>query len=1061
MTAYRTFENMNAEYGVAVSSADLPLTTDKPHPFVPTELHFGFEIFYHPHVCEAVSRLNQGGIDALLEWPMEPDPTNPEQPIDLAGDEKAKNFFQADYVPNLDVVTGNPPLETLDFSTERTTAYSVYNWELFFHAPMLIMERLSQNQRFREAQEWAHRVFNPTDRSQYPSPARFWRMRGLYDATKDSGELPTLQDLIDNSEQLSQQVHTWMQQPFDPWAIARLRLVACQKYVVMKYLDNIIAAADWHLNANTIESLNEATLFCILAADILGKQPATITAPKASADTLTLNELLKTKVDENALNDPLVNIENLVPQQANPYISDETGQTVVTSPAMQSRYFCVPPNEKLLSYWDTVADRLFKIRHCMNIQGVVQQLPLFEPPINPALLVQAAAAGVDLFSALNDVSVALPQYRFGTLVQKAIELCIDVKSLGASLLAALEKMDAEALSVMRSRHEIDLLTAVRDVKVAQRQEANHTLNSLNNQKSITQARIDYYTHLLGKGNEKGQQAVTSSGEDTQLQNMSNGVILSQVQTGFEIAAAILHIIPDSKVGAPTSIGLTLGGSNLGAAIQAFGSAMGLGAQILNSQGSMSSINAGYARRSEEWAQQLTLATNELAQVGNQILAATVRVQIAERELENHDKQADQAQKVASFLQEKFTNEDLYHWMKDQISAGYFQGYQMAYSLAKRAEQAYRYDRGDYDALFINFGYWDSLKQGLLAGEKLHLDLKRMELAYLDQNKREFEITKHISLAMLDPVALVNLRQTGQCFVTLPEEIFDADYPGHYMRRIKTVAVSIPCVTGPYDSVNCTVTLLSNKVRISTVADENDIRFRTNLGAVQTIVTSGGINDTGMFETSRRDERFLPFEGAGAISTWRLELPIDTNVFKRETLTDFVIQMRYIAREGGGAFRDYRRAKLLLQPYTQMGGTPPPPQKGRLFSAAHDFADAWYAFLHQAEDNTLQTLKLDLTPDQFPGSPSAKPIEITRVIVLLRLADGVPPPADKISLSLIGPSKAQTKPLELTSQKDVYGEMLNTSFDNLKEPISGEWSVIISNITKALGADARRKSPISA
>ena len=36
----------------------------------------------------------------------------------------------------------------------------------------------------------------------------------------------------------------------------------------------------------------------------------------------------------------------------------------------------------------TVADRLFKIRHCMNIQGVVRQLPLFEPPIDPALLVR-------------------------------------------------------------------------------------------------------------------------------------------------------------------------------------------------------------------------------------------------------------------------------------------------------------------------------------------------------------------------------------------------------------------------------------------------------------------------------------------------------------------------------------------------------------------------------------------------------------------------------------------------------------------------------------------------
>ena len=54
-------------------------------------------------------------------------------------------------------------------------------------------------------------------------------------------------------------------------------------------------------------------------------------------------------------------------------------------------YFCIPRNDKLLGYWDTVADRLFKIRHCMNIEGVVRQLPLFEPPIDPALLVQGGS----------------------------------------------------------------------------------------------------------------------------------------------------------------------------------------------------------------------------------------------------------------------------------------------------------------------------------------------------------------------------------------------------------------------------------------------------------------------------------------------------------------------------------------------------------------------------------------------------------------------------------------------------------------------------------------------
>ena len=63
---------------------------------------------------------------------------------------------------------------------------------------------------------------------------------------------------------------------------------------------------------------------------------------------------------------------------------------------------------------------------------------------------------------------------------------------------------------------------------------------------------------------------------------------------------------------------------------------------------------------------------------------------------------------------------------------------MAYDLAKRAEKAFHYELGGDDTGYIQFGYWDSLKKGLLAGEKLHYDLKRLETAYLEQNRRDYE-----------------------------------------------------------------------------------------------------------------------------------------------------------------------------------------------------------------------------------------------------------------------------------------------------------------------------------
>ena len=69
------------------------------------------------------------------------------------------------------------PVRDLDFTARG--AYSVYNWELFYHSPLTVAIHLSKNQRFEEAQQWFHYVFDPTDDSDGPTPERFWKVRPL------------------------------------------------------------------------------------------------------------------------------------------------------------------------------------------------------------------------------------------------------------------------------------------------------------------------------------------------------------------------------------------------------------------------------------------------------------------------------------------------------------------------------------------------------------------------------------------------------------------------------------------------------------------------------------------------------------------------------------------------------------------------------------------------------------------------------------------------------------------------------------------------------------------
>ncbi len=274
-------------------------------------------------------------------------------------------------------------------------------------------------------------------------------------------------------------------------------------------------------------------------------------------------------------------------------------------------------------------------------------------------------------------------------------------------------------------------------------------------------------------------------------------------------------------------------------------------------------------------------------------------------------------------------------------------------------------RPELDATqFIGYNYWDAGHQGLLSGEALYLDIKRMDLAYHDHNKRELELTRHISLRQLDPLALLTLRITGSCTVTVPEWLYDRDCPGHYMRRIRSVALSIPSVVGPYTPLNCTASLLASSVRTSPLlanggygrsAGQADDRFADYFGAGDVIVTSGGVNDGGMFEPSARDERFWPFEGAGAISTWRLSLPAELRAFDYGTISDVIVHIRYTARDAGDPL-----ATAATRELAAMLDAAGESSQSAMFALKYDYPSEWSAFVHGAGD-----FAATLTRQMFP------------------------------------------------------------------------------------------------
>jgi hypothetical protein len=965
---------------------------------------FHFKNFYHPFVCDFAKLVYNPlkGIPALMsrQNQLRNSPFN----------------FRQTYQPTANVLEPPTekyyPTEEVDFTPDGS--YSPYNWELFFHIPLLIANSLSTNQRFEEARDWYHFIFNPIG-VEFGKPggsvmSKYWITKPFFETTDPKYLSQRIENIMrmlagDTSvpgfsaqarKDLEDQVRDWRTNPFEPHRIANYRTVAYQKAVVMKYLDNLIAWGDFLFRQESMESINEATQLYVLAAEILGPRLKKI-PPRAKPPVESFNEL---EEQFDKFSNALVEVENLVPPLPG---SGPGGPDPAPLPML---YFCIPQNDKMLGYWDTVADRLYKIRHCMNIEGVVRQLALFEPPIDPAALVKAVAGGLDINAALADLNSPLPLYRFTVLLQKANEVCNDLKALGSALLSALEKKDGEALGLLRQAQENRVLEAVKTVREKQIEEAKENLEGVKRNKELAEVKRQYYQsrEFMNSGETLANALSTAS------TSIDTAIAVGYIMSGG-LKAVPQFIIGAAGFGGSPHATAEIGGRTFGEIAEDTVQSLAAISHSLEKMASIASTVGSYERRKEEWDFQGELAVRELAQIDRQIAAAELRISIAEKELDNHILQIENAKVVNTFMHSKYTNQELYQWQIGQISGVYFQSYKLAYDLAKRAERCFRFELGLQDSSYINFGYWDSLKKGLLSGEKLQYDLRRLETAYLERNRREFELTKHISLALLDPLALVTLRETGRCFFDLPEEVFDLDYPGHYFRRIKSVSLTLPCVVGPYTTVSCTLRLLKNAIRINTASGDDgyphntddqgmpadDNRFLENNIPVKAIAASSAQNDSGVFELNFRDERYLPFEGAGVISSWSLELFSDLasnnpdptrpdfgkplRQFPYERIPDAILQVKYSAREDAGPFKN-GAVTHLREYFSEDGATP----SLRMFSLRQEFPSEWHRFVNPSNPANGNVFELEMSPGIFRLMDEGKTLKVNKIWLLARCTD---------------------------------------------------------------------------
>lgn len=386
--------------------------------------------------------------------------------------------FSAMFAPDLEFPLIAGELRRLDTSVYRpfyNLAPQLKKTQVFALA-LLISTRCVDQESEESRMEVLHRILDPylpeTEKIKAAATELGFNLSdqdfigNLWCDSSDMEIVEFLRDLSANTH--NKQINEWRDSEFQPHVVARGRPVAYMTWMVMRYMKILIAAGDQLFRRETMESMPLAIQYYTMAAHLYG--PPTIEIPKHTKTTpKTFNSLIN---QWDAFSNAMVTFENAFP------FANSVGPDEQTNNAgFPMGYFCVPRNPEIRHIRTQIDDRLFKIRHSQDINGVTRKLALWEPPIDPAAFVRAAAAGLSLSSVMESISGPMPNYRFQYLLRGALELVQELKSLAGAFLGAKEKLDSEAFQRIRAGHESTINGMVLGMKKMSRDEANSAKGS--------------------------------------------------------------------------------------------------------------------------------------------------------------------------------------------------------------------------------------------------------------------------------------------------------------------------------------------------------------------------------------------------------------------------------------------------------------------------------------------------------------------------------------------------------------------------------------------------------
>lgn len=614
---------------------------------------------------------------------------------------------------------------------------------------------------------------------------------------------------------------------------------------------------------------------------------------------------------------------------------------------------------------------LAKLRSNRNIAGIERQ--------NTALSPFSATNGLALPIFDRNGQLVPPQtyalqptpYRYPILIERAKELVSLAQQVESAFLVALKERDAEAYNLFQAQQDLELSYATVDLQNLRISESETGELLAQLQQDRIQIQSETLQDWLTEGLNGWERLMISNYQD--IQDAQIEVIRRGVFQSF------LGAIPAMATG--NAAGAFLGMTNV--FLDAQNANANTRAIVAETRAKEASVYASYDRRRQEWELEKQLAEHDMRISDQQISRAHAQTDIVRQEKVIAETQTNQAQATVDFLANKFTNVELYEWMSSILESVYNYFLQQATAIAQLAQNQLAFERQETPTTFIQSDYWqtpvDALssvdasdRRGLTGSVRLLQDIYKLDQYAFETNKRKLQLSQTFSLAQLAPAEFQRFRQTGVLPFATPMELFDRDFPGHYLRLIKRVSVSVVALVPPSRGIRATLTSSGiSRVTIGQNTSFQDIMIRRD---PELIAFTSPHHATGLLELEPENNLLLPFEGIGVDTLWEFQMPRAANPFDYRMIADVIFSIEYTALHDS-----HYRQHVIQQLDTTVSAD-------RLFNMRQKFADQWYELHNPEQSVTPMVVQFDIRREDFPSN--VEDLRVQHMLLHVVRRDGV-------------------------------------------------------------------------